>query len=259
MATRYQRTLYPASFRGFPFVVRETEGQMGRKNVVHNYPFRDNVWVEDMGRAPRQYEVEGFIVGDNVVQRLQLLLLLIEQPGPGILIHPQHGVRNVSVLSFSESSRTEENRVVRLRFSFIEGGDRIFPSIVANGFGAILSAAEDLFGAANLDFINKVGDVIGAGATVVAIGASTVATWAAAGNGLVQGASNLLHLSSSIAGSFGRFSGGRTGTAGNSIQGAAVGVGSIAAQVSDLIKQGATARTAVTQAGQTMIDAVGSL
>ncbi|WP_374707575.1 DNA circularization N-terminal domain-containing protein, partial [uncultured Deefgea sp.] len=39
MAWREQ--LQPASFRGVPFYVYTSSGEVGRRNVVHEYPLRD--------------------------------------------------------------------------------------------------------------------------------------------------------------------------------------------------------------------------
>ncbi|WP_239015840.1 DNA circularization N-terminal domain-containing protein, partial [Novacetimonas hansenii] len=48
-----------ASFRGVPFVVVGSGGSNGRNFQIHRYPFRDQVWPEDLGRAPRAYRIRG--------------------------------------------------------------------------------------------------------------------------------------------------------------------------------------------------------
>ena len=43
--------LREASFKGAPFHVEETGGQFGRRTVLHEYPFRDLPYGEDLGRS----------------------------------------------------------------------------------------------------------------------------------------------------------------------------------------------------------------
>ena len=45
------------SFRGVPFAVIGSGGRAGRKTAVHDYPFLDTPWVEDLGRAGRGVRV----------------------------------------------------------------------------------------------------------------------------------------------------------------------------------------------------------
>ena len=47
--------LKPASFRGVPFVVQEGTSHFGRRNQIHEYPFRDTPWVEDLGQQARAF------------------------------------------------------------------------------------------------------------------------------------------------------------------------------------------------------------
>ena len=51
----FMSLLQNALWRGVPFHVTGAVTRKGRKQAVHNYAFRDGVWVEDMGRAPRQF------------------------------------------------------------------------------------------------------------------------------------------------------------------------------------------------------------
>ena len=46
--------LRPASFRGVSFQVDVASLSAGRRVQVHEYPQRDQPWVEDLGRATRQ-------------------------------------------------------------------------------------------------------------------------------------------------------------------------------------------------------------
>ena len=50
----WQSQLRPCSFRGVPFAIISEEGSHGRRQAVHEYPYRDTAWIEDMGRGTRR-------------------------------------------------------------------------------------------------------------------------------------------------------------------------------------------------------------
>lgn len=63
-----------ASWRGLPFRVREPELRFGRRQALNEYPFRNTVWVEDLGQASRVIAFRGFLVGDDVDDQLRDML-----------------------------------------------------------------------------------------------------------------------------------------------------------------------------------------
>ncbi|MDI2091626.1 DNA circularization N-terminal domain-containing protein [Commensalibacter oyaizuii] len=86
-----------ASFRGVSFWVNSNSGENGRKITIHEYPMKDQVWVEDLGRDMRKYHIQGFVVGEDCITQRQLLINAVEQTGPGILLHPSFGLLKVSI------------------------------------------------------------------------------------------------------------------------------------------------------------------
>lgn len=107
MAT-WRDSLGPASFRGVPFYVDVSERTGGRRVVKHDYPFRDQPFVEDMGRKARTFPIEGFVLGDSYLMARDALLDALEQEGSGELVHPYYGTRRVIPLEF----RVREGRDV---------------------------------------------------------------------------------------------------------------------------------------------------
>ncbi len=97
------RQLIGASFRGVAFFVEGSDRSGGRRGVVHEFPLRNDPFVEDLSRRARTFRVDGYVVGDDyMAQRDALLAALEDEDGPGELVHPYHGVRvalcmNVSV------------------------------------------------------------------------------------------------------------------------------------------------------------------
>lgn len=126
--------LHPASFRGVPFAVVAGDGTFGRRQSVHEYPYRDTAWVEDMGRAARRVTLRGFIIqsslsyaaGDVMTQR-DSLVAACETAGPGTLIHPTLGELTVSIpaggLKLNEGPA---GRVFEFTLTVIESGLKVF-------------------------------------------------------------------------------------------------------------------------------------
>ena len=118
--------LQTASFRGVPFKVIAAQVKKGRRQAIHEYPFRDGGWAEDMGRALRTYSFSGYLIGD-LAPAMQLLLdNAVETAGPGLLIHPTIGAVKVALVSSGTAVHRDKMRVIEVAFEFIEqGGHRL--------------------------------------------------------------------------------------------------------------------------------------
>ena len=127
--------LHPASFRGVPFAVTGGESQFGRRQAVHEYPMRDRVWVEDLGRGTRRITLQGFIVqgsrvysaGDVLTQR-DSLVAACETKGSGTLIHPTLGELTVSIPDGGLKLRegVDQGRSFSFTLTCLEGGLKAF-------------------------------------------------------------------------------------------------------------------------------------
>ncbi len=116
--------LQPASWRGLPFFVTGTVVRRGRRTVVHEYPYRDVVWVEDIGRGRRDLTFTAFILGDDVLAQQKAMLDACEKPGPGDLVHPALGKRTAALTAPPEfSERQEAGRFIEISFAFVETAD----------------------------------------------------------------------------------------------------------------------------------------
>lgn len=120
--------LQPGSWRGVGFVMDAAENRAGRRVAVHEYPYRDTVWAEDLGRLPRRFAFQAFLVGDDVYQQRNAMIQACEQPGEGTLVHPTLGSVQCVLPDFSTTDRRERGRMVELAFTFIVSGDILFPS-----------------------------------------------------------------------------------------------------------------------------------
>jgi prophage DNA circulation protein len=71
--------------------VSQTSETYGRRLVTHEYPQRENPFVEDMGRKSRKFELKALIVGDTWKDERDALVAACEKIGVGTLIHPAYG------------------------------------------------------------------------------------------------------------------------------------------------------------------------
>lgn len=237
--------LRPASYRGVRFGVLGGSSKFGRRTVVHDYPFRDTVWVEDMGRAARRISVSGFLVGDDAIAQRERMIAAAETPGDGELIHPTLGRLKVSSIDFSSEERWDQGRVFQISFTFIEAGERIFPSVETSTGSAVKAACKAADVAASADFVSKVGAALKQGAAVAAQAASTAAAWGRQAQRLANDATNLYNMVGTLTGSLGRFSkGGGIGK----FAAVAGTLSSAGTTIPKLIGLGSVARTSVSGA-----------
>lgn len=126
----WREQLRPASFRGVAFEVLSAGGTFGRRTVLHEYPFRDLPYVEDLGRRARTMRIEAILLGDDYMARRDALIDAVEQAGSGKLVHPYYGELTVSLddggAQFDES--TAQGGMARVTFSVIESGEAKFPA-----------------------------------------------------------------------------------------------------------------------------------
>ena len=90
--TSWQLNLRPASFRAVPFYTEGTEGAGGRRLVVHEFPLRDDAFLEDLGRRPQRHQVNAIVLGgDYMDQRDALISACQDFDDAATLVHPYLG------------------------------------------------------------------------------------------------------------------------------------------------------------------------
>ncbi|MER0046504.1 DNA circularization N-terminal domain-containing protein [Pectobacterium odoriferum] len=143
---RWEDHLHQASFRGVPFAVVAANGSFGRRQAVHEYPYRDTAWIEDIGRSTRKMTLRGFLLQDSakynapdVIKQRESLIAACEAFGSGTLIHPTLGELTVSIpeggLKINESM--DSGRVFEFSLTIIESGLKVF-AITGNSAAATL-------------------------------------------------------------------------------------------------------------------------
>ena len=110
-----------ASFRGVPFLVDTDSVPVGRRTQLHEFPKRDQPFVEDLGRRTRQYKFTGFVAGDDFLAQRDRLLTALDTPGPGELVHPWFGRLTVTAGECELSHARTELGMARFNLVFIDG------------------------------------------------------------------------------------------------------------------------------------------
>lgn len=141
-----------ASFRGVPFHTVDADLGVGRRSVVHEFPQRDDSFVEDLGRRARTFTVEGYVIGENYLAERDALWAALEAEGPGELIHPRWGVLWVAVQDSARIRETpREGGMARFSITFVEAGSNVLPNTLADTtkqVDAACQALDDAAGAA---------------------------------------------------------------------------------------------------------------
>lgn len=250
-ANSWWGSLRQASFGGVPFAVVSTNTRFGSRNAVHEYPFRDDAWVEELGKLPRRFEIFGFLIENSIVygggavigQRDRMVTAC--ENGAQTLVHPTFGrIENVSCLDAQAGESIEHGRVIVVRFVFMRNGMKAATSAVSDTTSLLQSAAEALGVGAELDFVQSTATAIKEGAAIVETGVGVAVSWVQLGVTAVNDVRRFVNSVSTLAGNFGRFFGG--GNSGYSGANQPAPAGTTALQ---LLDADATARAAFTAAG----------
>jgi prophage DNA circulation protein len=118
----WKEHLRDASFRGVPFKV-ETGGYGGGRRVApHEFPKKESVFVEDMGRRSRRFRVTAYVIGDDYVTQRDALAAALDQEGPGTLVLPTTRGRRVICEHWDCTETRTRGRVCEFEMAFYEAG-----------------------------------------------------------------------------------------------------------------------------------------
>ncbi|MFM0243781.1 DNA circularization protein [Paraburkholderia sediminicola] len=242
-----------ASYGGIPFAVRSTRTSGGRKYAIHEYPFREDGWLEDTGKKLSRLSISGFLVENSLVygggpviqQRDRLFNMCVAKDAPPrTLVHPTFGtVPNMLCvnLEFEEDLSSTQ---IGVTFTFMKAGARAYPTTTVTTAAASINNASLMGIAALLNFVQKTASAIQAGAAVVQQAVSTAVGWYQFAVTAVNDVKSIIGSVSTLFGNFGRlFGGANNGYAGANVQ----ALPSVTAD--DLLSQAAANRSLVMAAG----------
>jgi len=136
----WRDALLPASFRGIPFYIDDTDMAFGRRNETNEYPKRDEPYTEDLGRRARQYSFNAYVIGElNNVFAIALINAIESYDTAGLLIHPTLGIKQVIPTGDCRVSYSErEGGLHRFQLTFVEAGQNAFPSSLTDTISAVV-------------------------------------------------------------------------------------------------------------------------
>jgi prophage DNA circulation protein len=138
------RRLIGASFRGVPFFVDTADRSGGRRAVVHEFPLRDDPYVEDLGRKARTFRIEGYVVGSEyITQRNKLLAALEDDSAPGEFVHPYYGQVTAVCVSVASRESKADGGLATFSIEFVEAPNQsVAPTVVVDAAGQVASKAD---------------------------------------------------------------------------------------------------------------------
>jgi prophage DNA circulation protein len=138
----WRQSLRPASFRGVPFLVQSRSLSGGRRTTSHEYPGRDEPYVEDLGRKQRSWSVEAFVVGPDYMAARDKLLDALEKAGPGEYVDRWGIGHTVQVTELRVSERQDQGGMAVFSLSFVEAGAQALPTTRVDTGAATRTAAD---------------------------------------------------------------------------------------------------------------------
>lgn len=160
----WRAQLKSASFRGVNFFVDSGETKLGRRTVQHDYPLRDQAYVEDLGARANEFTIEAYVLASVIVNGVRggdyfaardALRAALTKAGPGPLVHPYLGTRNVMLTEATLRESTAEGGIARFTLTFVESGDNLQPDSATDTAAAVDGAAAAAEIAAQDDFAQK--------------------------------------------------------------------------------------------------------
>lgn len=145
-----------ASFGGAKFFVRTGERTAGRRTVTHEYPLRDDPFVEDLGRGVRKFEVEGYVIGPEYLAARDALITALETEGAQELVHPLYGTKRVTLDGQVKIRETNDSGGMAVfTMPFIETPAKpVQPSAALDGSGLVTASAAAAGAAAGTSFLS---------------------------------------------------------------------------------------------------------
>ena len=111
-----------ASFRGVEFSVDGSITSGGRRYQVVEYPGREDIDVDELGRRVETIQIRGFLSGPDWLRRGKDLERALRKGLPGELIDPWRGKMTANVSDLQITHRSKNGRQLEFSATFIEVG-----------------------------------------------------------------------------------------------------------------------------------------
>lgn len=198
------------SYRGVPFVVVGSGGQAGRKQAEHDYPYRDGVWIEDLGKRARVYYVRGFVSGPTALVQRDLLVNAAEASGSGLLVHPSIGAIRASCTSFAWSEPDGIMGRVDVVFEFVEQKNYLTTLVHLALDAAISAAALVVRSASSSAYLTATTSALAIGSPAIVAARSVAVLWGKRASNAVRSPRVMAATIATLPGNNGRYAAGNS-------------------------------------------------
>lgn len=144
MTSRLAKKYRQPSFRGVEFKISDVNGNHGRRVTVYQYPFKNKNSSKDLGLKARSFSFDAYVLGENYEAQRDALIAACEAEGPGVLVHPYLGTKNVVCSGCNYSEGKSSNGAAFFSLSFDEVGDEINPSVGIDGASKLKNTVAEL-------------------------------------------------------------------------------------------------------------------
>lgn len=104
MSRDWLKDLWKASYKGAPFWTERDQESGGRRIVKHQFPMRDDPFLEDLGEDLREFDLTAYVASDNADTEAAALAAACASRGAGQLVMPVQGPVLVRCISFTRDS-----------------------------------------------------------------------------------------------------------------------------------------------------------
>lgn len=138
----WRADLQPGSWRGVPFLCRDTSNDAGQRLAKFEFPDSDSVYVQALGRGIKEFRLEIYVIGDDYMAQRAALEAAIDADGPGTLVHPYRGPMQVFCQHPVRLKETAaQGRACFVEAVFVEAGGTAPPMPTADTSAASVTAA----------------------------------------------------------------------------------------------------------------------
>lgn len=152
----WEATLWPASFGGIPFFTEKRDAEYGRRLVVHEFPLRDDPFIEDLGASAVRFEVNAYLASDFADIEADALVAMLAAGGVQLLVLPSQGPVLARLKTGKRAEERDRMGYAAFTLSFFQDGGGA--AVIATGLlAAVASDAVGALAGASAGFLSQVG------------------------------------------------------------------------------------------------------
>ena len=143
--------LVKGSFRGVGFWIDSYEWSGGRRASIVEFPQRETIYVEDLGRSAARHTINVLLIGEDYPEQRDKLFRQLGSRSSGwpyrpgsILTHPYLGRVEVLPLSWRVTESRREGGICRVSIDYVESSGPPTPVKATDANAAADGAAEEL-------------------------------------------------------------------------------------------------------------------